>query len=132
MASTEGTDMKLMPLHEAQSETLAILISNLIESVGVVHAMHLTTREWVRHKALDEYYKDMPELIDALAESALAMEDFDIVPGIEFKYGTAEELLGTIFTKCHNIHSSLCPSVANPLEEVMTKINQVLYKLRFK
>lgn len=124
--------MKLMPLHEVQSESLAELISNLIESVGVIHAMHLMTTEWARHKALDEYYKDMPELIDVLAETAIAESDMVLSPRIDFPYSTAEELLRSLLGKCMTVHMSLSPTLTNPLEDVMTKINQVLYKLRFK
>ena len=121
----------LQPLIKQAKETsLSAYIGSLLQSVAIVHAMHLTTLSYARHKALDEYYKDMPELIDALAEAYIAQETVNLEPRISYNYSTAEDLLISLKEVGLMIHKGLCPTLTNPLEDILTKINSILYKLR--
>ena len=121
----------LQPLNQKASETpVSAYIGALLQSVAVVHSMHLTTTNYARHMALDEYYKDMPELIDAFAEAYIAEGDVVIKPTIGFEYDSAETLLSSLKDAGLVIHGGLCPSLTNPLEDVLTKISAIQYKLR--
>lgn len=40
----------------------------LLQSVTEIHEKHLMTGKYSNHKALDEFYNEMPELIDDLVE----------------------------------------------------------------
>lgn len=123
----------LVPLNlQVLAETpVSKFIGSMIESVGAVHAMHLTTTLWARHKALDAYYKDMPELIDSFAESYIARHTVSLTPKIVFPYTTAEDLLIKLREEGYAIHTGLSPDLSNPLEDILTLISSTLYKLRF-
>lgn len=128
-------ELTLRPLHEEAIENnTSKFIGLVIETVGLVHASHLMTRSYARHKALDEYYKDMPELIDVFAESSMGGQDLIIKPSVDFEYSTIEELL--IYTRDSGIllHKEISdkPQLTNPLEDVLTLISQTLYKLKFQ
>lgn len=127
----------LQPLNKSVNETpVSVYIGALLRSVAVVHAMHLTTTSYARHKALDEYYNDMPELIDAFAESYLATEktmNVILDARIGFGYTSAESLLMALKANGLQLHANgMCPSLTNPLEDVLTKINAILYKLKLQ
>lgn len=48
------------------------LIGSLMFSVSYIHLYHLTTNSYARHKAFEDYYTDMPDKVDALAETWMA------------------------------------------------------------
>lgn len=121
----------LQPLNTPVKETsISAYIESLLQSVAIVHAMHLTTLSYARHKALDEYYKDMPELIDAFAESYISQEEVKLEPRISFNHSSAEDLLKSLKEVGLMLHKGMCPSLTNPLEDILTKIHSILYKLR--
>lgn len=121
----------LQPLNNPVKETsISAYIGSLLQSVAIVHSMHLTTLSYARHKALDEYYKDMPELIDAFAESYIAQESVTLDPRIGFEFSSAETLLASLREIGLVLHKGMCPILTNPLEDILTKINSILYKLR--
>lgn len=127
------TMKELVSLNKKPTESNDVVeyIGELIESVGIIHAMHLTTKSWIRHKALDEYYKDMPELIDVFVEAYISNGEFEIVPKFDIEYSGAEDVLNHLYVSGMTIHSKLSPDLTNPLEDILTKFKTVLYKLSF-
>lgn len=123
--------MELKPLNPIATETpVSRYIGMLIDSVGVIHAMHLITKSWARHRALDGYYKEMPELIDSFAEAYIARHEVYLSP-IPTPHASAEDLLNRLCELGCAIHDDLSPDLSNPLEDILTKISSTLYKLRF-
>lgn len=124
--------MELKPLNVKPTyDPTSLFIGELIASVGIMHAFHLNTRVWSRHKALDEYYKDMPELIDVLAEAYLSNSSNQIESHISEKFLFPEGLLTHLKESGLRIHPLLSPELTNPLEDVLTFISQIQYKLQF-
>lgn len=123
--------MELKPLtFDRPIESPATYIGNLLQSVSIVHAMHLNTKSYARHMALDEYYKGMPEVADAFAEAYIQHTEATITPLCTYPHTSAEELLNSLRDGGYAIHPTLKPDLTNALEDVLTFISSILYKLR--
>lgn len=121
----------LKPINKIANETpVPQFINSIIESIGIIHAMHLTTNSYARHKALDSYYKEMPDLIDIFAEAYIARNEVKLNPKINFEYLHAGDLLQQLCDAGCNIHPALSPDLSNPLEDILTLISTTLYKLK--
>jgi len=57
---------------ESSLVTLDNLIGTVAFSVTYCHLFHWSTQDYPAHLAFESYYEDMPDLIDKLAESAMA------------------------------------------------------------
>ena len=51
-----------------RANSLNEFFGTLLQSVTEAHKAHLSTGKYSKHKALDEYYENMPEAVDALIE----------------------------------------------------------------
>lgn len=112
--------------------TIGEFFGTLQQSVTATWRKHLQTSKYSKHMALDEYYKEMPEKVDALIEAWQAendvVEDYDCILKAsdynavtylkELKKLTKEgrELLGSSELE------SLC-------DDVLTLIDSTLYKV---
>lgn len=67
--------MKTIP-----SYTLGNYIGTLLFSVTNAHIFHLKTTSFAKHKALDDYYNEFPEVIDKLAEK---IQSDEIISGYQ-------------------------------------------------
>ena len=108
------------------------LISKLLKSVSFVHHQHLTTKIHSRHLALKEYYEGMPDVIDTFSECAIALgypQDFSL----ESSQTTVEGLISELIEDCRRVHALLDEKnqfeLTNPLEDIMTCMTGVKYKL---
>jgi DNA-binding ferritin-like protein len=54
-------------------DTLNKVISFLFHSRNQVHLWHLQTESFAEHKALDNYYNEIVELVDTFAEGAISI-----------------------------------------------------------
>jgi hypothetical protein len=68
------------------NESLGEMMFDLLHSVTVTHIMHLQTESYAEHKALNEYYDSIGDLVDALIE-AWQGKNGKLLLG----YGTVEE-----------------------------------------
>jgi len=109
------------------------LLGSLFSLRDQVHLIHLSTRSYSEHKALDEFYTAVIDLIDSLAE------------GIQGIYGLQEisipaspQLLDSVeilteFYKMLQEKRILYSEgwVQNQIDEISQLIAQTLYKLKF-
>lgn len=66
------------------------------ESLAVrtaTHILHLTTRSYAEHKALDEFYNALVDLTDRYAEAYMGEHDNVSFPSVKPPTGTAQEVL---------------------------------------
>lgn len=54
------------------SAKVSAYINLCLASVSKMHYLHLVTRSYASHMALDEFYKEFPEKLDRIAETAMA------------------------------------------------------------
>jgi DNA-binding ferritin-like protein len=112
------------------------LISKLLHSRTQTHIFHLQSDNFSQHKALDEYYDDIVDLIDDLVESYQG--EFGIIKNyqnydlevyknndqvVKFLTGLSEDV--------NDLRETLGDSfLVGKLDEVVELINSTLYKLK--
>ena len=118
-------------------EELATFIGTLMASRTQAHIFHLQTQSFAAHKALQKYYEDIVDLIDAYAEGAQGR--YGIIRGytdtrmsileddIPLKYFTG-------LLKFVDMMKSQLPQdgdLNNIVDEVSGLISSTIYKLKF-
>jgi hypothetical protein len=115
---------------------LGKFIGTLMASVTQAHVFHLQTQSYSAHKALQKYYEDIVELIDAYAEAAQGR--YGIIKG----YQTSMPLLednSTInyFMGLQKFIDTIRPQLPqdgelnNTVDEMAALISSTIYKLKF-
>lgn len=112
------------------------MISELMRSRTIVHKMHLATKSFAEHKALDDYYNDIVGLIDSLVET------YQGEYGIITKYPEAKltgtesvSYLSSLLSFIKQNRYKCCDKedthLQNIIDEVVALIYQTLYKLKY-
>ena len=114
--------------------TIEEFFGTLQESVVMTWRKHLKTKKYSSHMALDEYYKEAPELIDALIEAWQGahekVEDYvNLLKGKEFD--TAVDYL-TELRKITKEGRELMDSseLESDVDSILSLIDGVIYKLK--
>lgn len=110
------------------------LIGTLIMSVAFGHLMHLCATDYASHMALDEYYKEMPEKVDRLAENYLSTvksANFQvcIVPKSTCPIQYLETLHEYVI-KYQNNKLQNESAFSSLIDDIVNFIGSVLYKLK--
>lgn len=112
--------------------TVAALIMQLFHARTNAHVMHLRTRSFAVHKALNEFYDEIVDLTDNLAESYQGRYGIQDYPELPFKpendpimmiRGLRRYIDDNRMAMCE--HSEL----QNAIDEIVTLLNTTLYKL---
>jgi hypothetical protein len=117
--------------------SLITLVSRLLDSQRQVHIFHLQTKSFAEHKALQDYYDAIGDLVDGIVESYQGK--YGILTGWKSvgtqEYQSSEQVisylkaLGDETAKVYAIVKDTY--IQNQLDEVTALINSTLYKLRF-
>lgn len=117
-------------------KTVGELVADLLTSVVVMHHKHLTTTSYELHKALNIYYNDMPALIDGFAEVVIANGIAIPTPPSVKLTQEPVAILNGLMLQCKSVHALLetekMYDVINTLEDIMTFISSIVYKLNLK
>lgn len=114
--------------------TIEELFGTLQQSVVATWRKHLKTKKYSSHMALDDYYKDAPELIDTLIENWQGahekVEDYkNVLDGKE--YDTAVDYLTDLRKTCKDGAELLDSSeLKSDLDAILSLIDSTIYKLR--
>jgi len=112
------------------------LFGTLQQSIVEEWRKHLKTSKYSKHMALDEFYKDMPELVDALIEgynghAQTKVTDFKNV--LDAEKLDALQYLEELHELCQSGYDLMpedAPEVKANLDAVKDKIDAVMYKVR--
>jgi hypothetical protein len=113
------------------------MISLLLHSRTQAHTLHLQTKSYPEHMALNGYYDGIGDLIDGLVESYQgkyaiieSYKSYDLV-----SYKSTENTIKYLQDLCKKIESlrDCCKDsfIQNQIDTVCELINSTLYKLRF-
>jgi hypothetical protein len=113
------------------------MISLLLHSRTQTHTLHLQTESYPEHKALNEYYDGIVDIIDGLVESyqgkygiIKGYKSYDIV-----EYKSTESTIKYLKDLCGKVEKlrNCCKDsyIQNQIDTVCELINSTLYKLRF-
>jgi len=113
-------------------------VSTLLASRTQAHIFHLQTPSFAAHKALNEYYDEIVDIIDGIVESYQGK--YGIVTGYGNvalqEYQSCEGIIAYFTTLCMYVEKSrqmLCQDsyIQNQIDEVVALINSTIYKFRF-
>jgi hypothetical protein len=117
-------------------ELLGKFIGTLMSSRTQAHIFHLQTSSYAAHKALNKYYEDVVDLIDAYAEAAQGR--YGIIRGYQMTSQLLEDDSALkYFTGLQkfvdNIRAQLPQDgeLNNTVDEISALIASTIYKLRF-
>ena len=113
-------------------------ISTLLASRTQAHIFHLQTPSFAAHKALNDYYDGIVDIVDGIVESYQGK--YGIITGYGNvalqEYQSCEGIIAYFTTLCMYVEKSrqmLCQDsyIQNQIDEVVALINSTIYKLRF-
>lgn len=112
------------------------LIVRCFHAATATHVLHLTTRSYATHKALNEFYDALPDLVDSLAESYMGIHG--MIEGLHAQYvkpGTPEQTVADLTDWIEDHRDEILPDddtcLLNILDEIQALCASTLYKLRF-
>lgn len=113
-------------------------ISTLFASRTQAHIFHLQTPSFAAHKALNDYYDEIVDLVDGLVESYQGK--YGIITGYGNialqEYQSCEAIIMFFETLCMYVEKSrtvICQDsyIQNQIDEIVALIKSTIYKLRF-
>jgi hypothetical protein len=119
------------------SKDFSEMVSLLLHSRTQAHTLHLQTKSYPEHMALNGYYDGIGDLIDGLVESYQgkygiieSYKSYDLV-----SYKSTENTIKYLQDLCKKIEGlrDCCKDsyIQNQIDTVCELINSTLYKLRF-
>lgn len=116
--------------------TIEELFGTLQQSIIDEWREHLKTSKYSKHMALDEFYKEMPELVDTLIEDYMGhighkMEDYKNI--LDASKLNALQYLEELHKICQQGYSLLpedAPELKSDLDAIKSKIDSTMYKVR--
>ena len=103
----------------------------------IAHRVHLKTRSFAEHKALNEFYDEIVDLADSFAEAYQGRynEILEIPLLSNDKKGTIADVLESQMKWIEDNRESICPrtetALHNIIDEAVGLYLSTLYKLRF-
>jgi DNA-binding ferritin-like protein len=135
-----GSVQSEMTVGKNPKKNLDTLMSDLLESVTVLHKAHLKVTgegSYAAHKAMGEFYEEIGDLADGLIEGYQGVTEsiLELGPGEAPSLKTSKECvsyLNTIYKKV-DAAQAMCSysEINNDLDNVKSLINSTKYKLLF-
>jgi hypothetical protein len=113
-------------------------VSALMASRTQAHVYHLQTPSFAAHKALNEYYDNIVDIIDGLVESYQGKHG--IIIGYSNvalqEYQSCDAIIAYFTTLCMFVEKTRSmiaqdSYIQNQVDEVVAEINSLLYKLKY-
>ena len=113
------------------------MVSLILHSRTQAHTLHLQTKSFAEHKALNDYYDSIGDLFDGLVESYQGK--YGIIEGYKSydieSYKSTDgtvKLLNELCGKIEDLRDCCKDSyIQNQIDTVCELINSTIYKLRF-
>lgn len=114
--------------------TCGALMMELMHARTNAHMLHLKTRSYAAHKALGEFYDEIVDLIDSLAEAYQGRYGIINYPDVPFKQeADAIMMIKTLRRYIDDNRIGMVPDseLQNILDEIVALMDSTLYKLEF-
>ena len=118
-------------LKPAASKTnIPQLVSELLESVTIIHKFHLKSKSYAEHKALQKFYEGIGDLADTIFETSAWQNNSIEIPAPTINDVTPVNYLIKLATFVEQVRLATTYSdLQNQMDEVKTLIFSTLYKL---
>lgn len=111
--------------------TIPQLVSELLESVTIIHKFHLKSKNYSEHKALQKYYETIGDLADTIFETSSWENNSIEIPPPTLSDSTPINYLIKLATFVEQSRLAAPYSdLQNQIDEVKTLIFSTLYKLK--
>jgi len=119
----------------AEARVASELVMRCFHARTAAHVFHLRSRSFAEHKALNDFYDDIVDLVDSFAEvyqgeHGLLALDGAYAPGMNPK-----AMLAGLAAWIAENRDKVCPRsdthIQNIIDEIVALINETLYKLKF-
>src|SRR5574343_178064 len=114
---------------------MAQITAELMKSRTLIHQMHLATSSYAQHKALDDYYSDIVDLIDTLVETYQG--EYGLIgkyPEPKLSGTVSVAYLSSLLSFLKQNRYKACAEedthLQNIFDEIVALIYQTLYKLK--
>jgi hypothetical protein len=132
-----GYDKTNLISEQKSNKDFSEMMSLLLHSRTQTHTLHLQTKSFAEHMALNGYYDGIGDLVDGLVESYQGQygiiesyKSYDIV-----SYKSTEATTKYLQDLCNKVNSlrDCCKDsyIQNQIDTVCELINSTVYKLRF-
>lgn len=116
-------------------EKVSKLVSELLFSRNQAHVFHWQTQSFAQHKALEDYYSSIIDLVDSLVETYQGTQSIIKIFSNDEKYvydGSALAYFETLLTNVQNNRVAFEEEtdLQNIVDEIISEIKSVLYKLK--
>lgn len=114
--------------------TCGALMMELMHARTNAHLLHLKTRSYAAHKALGEFYDEIVDLIDSLAEAYQGRYGIINYPDVPFKQeADAIMMIKTLRRYIDDNRLGMVPDseLQNIIDEIVALMDSTLYKLEF-
>lgn len=118
------------------NNNMEVMVSNLMMSQTQAHVFHLQTKSYSQHRALQDYYEDIDDLVDSLVESYQGQ--FGIIENYNFtkieKYESVEKVISyfeSLMSMIEQNREGLPSHLQNIVDTIVELITSTLYKLKF-
>lgn len=121
--------MSFKDFKNKKEASVSAFITAGLSAVTYAHIIHLNEKDYNRHVILDEFYKELPELMDEFAEAWLADNNTISMELPRLTSDVPEEMIQALFEMGANIRPTLIPCLQSQLDSIMLQCKQTLYKL---
>ena len=125
----------MIPAERSDNPAAAEFFITLLHAATSGHVLHLQTRSYAQHKALDEFYSELPGLVDSVIEAYQGKYGLvlDYPNGYAVPTGQPIDFLSDLgdFVTMNRPSVGDDSELQNLIDGVMELIDSTIYKLRF-
>lgn len=122
----------MIPLKPSKPKyTIPQLVSELLESVTIIHKFHLKSKSYAEHKALGTFYETIGDLADTLFETFAWRNNSIEIPSPTLNDSDPANYLEKLVNFVENARlNTTFSDLQNQMDEVKTLTYRTLYKLK--
>ena len=125
----------MIPPERSDNPAAAEFFMTLLHAATSGHILHLQTRSYSQHKALDEFYSALPGAVDGIIEAYQGKYGLilDYPVGYSVPTGQPIEFVSAIgdYVSANRLSVGEDSELQNLIDGVMELIDSTIYKLRF-
>jgi len=124
----------MIPSDQSTNAVSGEFLVTLLHAATSAHILHLQTRSFAQHLALDGFYQEMPGLADSLIEAYQGKYGIVSYPsGYEVPATTPLEFLSNLSDYIIANRDQVAPDseLQNEIDSIQLLVDSTIYKLRF-
>ena len=125
----------MIPPDSSDDAAAAEFFMTLLHAATSGHVLHLQTRSYSQHVALDGFYSELPGLVDSVIESYQGK--YGVVTNYPSGYvvptGEPLSFVSALSDYVASTRAAIAPDseIQNDIDGIQSLINSTIYKLRF-